>query len=300
MTFFLFPGQGSQTPGMGQDFYDQCPESRAVLDKADAVVGNGFLDTLFTGSDDEVKDTRIAQVGLVAVGIAITRRLETAGIRPSGSAGHSVGEIAALVAAESLDFEDAIRLTAERARLMAEECPEGTMAAVIGLDPEAIRAALPEGAQVGNYNGPQQTIISGTVEAVEQAAGLLKQAGARRVIPLQVSGAFHSRLMKKAADGMRAFVEDFRFNAPTITFVSSVTGQAESDPGIIKELLWKQLDSPVLWTDVMRTIGPADAIETGPGRTLQGLAKRMDGAPSVQAAGTVEGVDALTAGAASE
>lgn len=296
MTYFLFPGQGSQVPGMAKDFHEGSTPAREALDAAETVLGPGFLDTVFNGTPEDVTDTRIAQTGLVAVGVAIARHLESEGHQPQGCAGHSVGEIAALVVAQSLEFEDALRLTRERARLMAEEAPEGTMAAVMGMAPEAIEDVLPDGgAEIANYNGPQQTIIAGTKGAIEAAADILKDAGAKRVIPLRVSGAFHSSLMRKPAEQFGRFVEALDFRTPQIRFVSSVTGQEETDPGTIKKLLAKQLDSAVRWTDVMKTIGPVPAVETGPGRTLQGLAKRTEGAPVVALAGTLDAANTINA-----
>ncbi len=296
MTYFLFPGQGSQAPGMGKDFHQASAPAREALDTAETILGPGFLDTVFNGTPEEVTDTRIAQTALVAVGVAIARHLESRGLQPDGCAGHSVGEIAALVVAQSLAFEDALRLTRERARLMAEEAPEGTMAAVMGMAPEAIEEALSEGdAGIANYNGPQQTIIAGTRDAVEAATAVLEDAGAKRVMPLRVSGAFHSSLMRKPAEQFGRFVEDLEFRAPQIRFVSSVTGQQETDPGTLKKLLARQLDSPVRWTDVMNAIGPVPAIETGPGNTLKGLARRTEGAPKVALAGTLDLADAIKA-----
>ena len=293
MIWFLFPGQGSQEPGMAQDYYEASPAARAVLDQAQEVLGAGFLDRMFTGTAEELRDTRTAQVALVATGVAIARHFSATDLRPDGVAGHSVGEIAALVAAEALDFGDALRLTRERARLMAEESAEGTMAAVIGLDAGVIAGTLPEGAEIANFNGPGQTIISGGIEAIEEARTMLLEAGARRVLPLNVSGPFHSSLMKPAALKLRDSLEGVSLHEPEIRFVSSVTGAHESDPRTIKELLWKQLYSPVRWTDVMKTLGPVRAIEAGPGTALQGLAKRTDDAPEVSAAGTLEQAQAL-------
>lgn len=281
----LFPGQGSQTPGMGADYYAESEPARAVFDQAEPVLPPNFLDILFNGAEDEVRDTRVAQVGLVLVGAAITVHLRSTGIVPGGAAGHSVGEIAALHAAGALTLEDALRLTGERARLMAEESPEGTMAAVLGMDPDAIAAALPENVDVANYNSPAQTIISGPHDGIELAVQKLKDAGAKRVLPLPVSGPFHSWCMKAAAEKFRDYVSCVTIAPPSIRFVSSVSGGDERDPERIRELLWQQLFSPVRWVDVMKTLGPCDAIEAGPGTVLAGLAKRTEEAPTVRPAG---------------
>lgn len=293
MIFVLFPGQGSQKPGMGKDYYDASGPARETLDEAEAIVGAGFLEQLFDGPEDALRDTRSAQPALVAMGVAIARHLTSAGVEPEGVAGHSIGEIAALVVAGSLTFADAMRLTVERARLMAEETAEGSMAAVLGLDARAIEANLPEGAEVANYNGPGQTIISGGEEALDAAADALKEAGAKRVLPLKVSGPFHSSYMKPAALLLRDYLEDVAIADPKLRFVSSVTGAHETDANTIRELLWKQLYSPVRWTEVMETVGEVKAVEAGPGNVLQGLAKRMDGAPDVSLAGKLEDIEKL-------
>lgn len=293
MPFFLFPGQGSQTPGMGRDFYEGSQTARTVLDRAAGLCGPGFLDSVFEGSANTLKDTRLAQVALVAVEAAIAAHLATSGHGADGCAGHSVGEIAALTAAESLALEDAIPLTQTRARLMSEDVPEGGMAAVIGLAADAIERVLPDGAYVANFNGPGQTVVSGTRAALDEARERLEKAGARRVIALHVSGPFHSPYMAKAAEAFRDWLKDVPFRRPVVTVVSSVTGKAVSGPDAIRNLLADQLQSPVRWTDVMAAIGPKKAVEVGPGRVLQGLAKRMSGAPDVAVAGTLEAADGL-------
>lgn len=290
---FLFPGQGSQTPGMMRDFYEGSASARGMLARAAAVLGDELLSVMFDGPEDRLRETCAAQPALVIAGAAIAAHLKSAGVRPTACAGHSVGEIAALVAAGTLAFEDALRLTRERARLMSENVPEGGMAAVLGLAPEAIEAALPEGAEVANYNGPSQTIISGPRAALDMAAESLKAAGAKRVMPLNVSGPFHSSLMKAAGEGLREYLRGVTFSAPRTHFVSSVSGREERDPHVIRELLWKQVFSPVRWTEVMRALGPEEALELGPGTVLQGLAKRTEGAPVVRAAGTLDQVAAF-------
>ena len=169
------------------------------------------------------------------------------------------------------------------------------MAAVIGMDPDTITAHLPDGADIANLNGPQQTIISGPTDAIEAAIIQLKEAGAKRVIPLKVSGPFHSACMKPASEQFSEFLEPILFASPTVTFISSVTGMEESNPDTLRTLLWKQLFSSVRWTDVMQTIGAVPAIEVGPGAVLKGLAKRTEDAPSVVSAGTLDSANALAA-----
>lgn len=293
MTAFLFPGQGSQSPGMGADLYERYPAARAIMDEAADELGSEFLRTLFEGSVEDVTDTRIAQVGLLTVGAAISRVLAERGTTPSACAGHSLGEFTALVAAQSLRFGDALRLVRERARLMAEEAAPGTMAAVVAMDPDSIAKVLPGSVSIANYNGPSQTIISGTQDGIEAATAALKEAGAKRVLPLKVAGAFHSPLMAPAAEKFACAVAEVAIAAPTYSFISSVSAQAERDPETIRELLAKQMASPVRWTEVMIALGPVAALEVGPGKVLQGIAKRMDGAPDIAPVGTVEFIEAL-------
>lgn len=296
MTAFLFPGQGSQHSGMGKDLYADSRAARAVFDQAEKLLPAGFLNTVFNGSPEEVNNTRCAQPALLVVETAIAAHLNALGIHPSACAGHSLGEIPALVAAGVLAFEDAVRLTRERARLMSENVPEGGMAAVMGLSPEDIESALPEGVVVANYNGPAQTIISGSKAGLEQAAAALKTAGAKRVLPLAVSGPFHSPYMRPAAGQFQELLKEASFERPRVRFISSVSGMDETDPATIRELLSAQLYSPVRWTQTMQCLGGGAALEAGPGSVLQGLAKRIDGAPEVRPAGSLDRIAALTAG----
>lgn len=292
---FLFPGQGSQQPGMGRDFHDAAPEARAVFDAAAALSPPGFVDLIFNGDAERLNDTRVAQPALLTCSVAIARHLAARGLRPAACCGHSLGEISALAVAGALDFEDALRLTQTRAKLMAECAPEGGMAAVMGLDADAIEAALPPGAQVANYNGPGQTIISGTLAALAAAEAALKAAGAKRVVPLKVSGPFHSVHMRPAAEAFAEALRGVPFRAPSCRFVSSVTAADIADPGAIRDTLARQLYSPVRWTETMAALGPGTAVEVGPGGVLRGLAKRIPGAPEVAPAGTLAEADALPA-----
>lgn len=278
---------------MGLDFFEGSAAAREIFDLAAANAPEGFLDTIFHGEADALTNTRVAQPGLLIVEVAIAAHLKQQGVLPTGCAGHSLGEIPALTVAGVLDFVDALKLTFERARLMSENVPQGTMAAVMGLDPAAIEANLPEGAQVANYNGPGQTIISGTLEAMEKASVAIKEAGAKRVLPLNVSGPFHSECMRPAVAPYTQFLDTLTFRAPSIRFISGVSGKEECDPAQIKQLLGQQLVSPVRWTEVMAAIGAVDAIEAGPGNVLAGLCKRTDGAPSVRNVGTLAEAAAL-------
>ena len=294
MSFFLFPGQGSQKTAMGQDFFERSPAAKAVLEEANSLYDEGdLLHILFTGTQEEINHTRVAQPGLLAVEVAIARHLMAHGYTPDGCAGHSLGEIPALVIAGAVSFDEAFRFTLVRARLMSENVPEGAMAAVMGLEPDAIEANLPGGVQVANFNGPGQTIISGTKEGIEAAGPALIRAGAKRVLPLPVSGPFHSDLMAKASRKFAEAIAHVQFKTPAIPFISSVTASRVVDPDTIRTLLSEQLYSPVRWTEVMAEIGHQDAIEVGPGNVLRGLARRMEGGPRVRCAGMVTDVEKL-------
>lgn len=273
---------------MGRDFYEGSDAARAVLDAAAELAGPAFLPLLFDGPAETLNLTVNAQPALVAVEVAIAKHLESLGVTPSVCAGHSVGEFAALVLTGAMEFRDALALVQARGRCMSDGVPEGTMAAVLMLDADKVEAALPEGAYVANYNGPTQTILAGTKEALDRAAEAMKEAGARRVLPVKVSGPFHSPLMKNAEDAFRKELESANIAAPSVPFVSSVTGNRQTDPERIRELLAKQICAPIRWTQVFDTIGAVPAVECGPGKVLQGIAKRMDIAPEVALAGTLE------------
>ncbi len=287
MPWHLFPGQGSQRPGMGADLY-AAPEVRDLFYLASEVLGHDFLDTLTHGDEAALAHTTVAQPALLVCGVAASRWLAQRGVAAEGLAGHSLGEITALVAAGACGYEEALAFTRERARLMSESVPPGGMAAVMGLSRDDIAAHLADDVDIANENGPAQTIISGTHDALERAGATLKEAGAKRVMPLRVSGPFHSRHMRPAAEQFARVIEHVNFHAPEATFVSSVSGQPEHDPGRIRTLLAEQLCSRVRWTDVMRHIGPRPAWELGPGTVLAGLAKRTSDAPQVAPAGTIE------------
>jgi [acyl-carrier-protein] S-malonyltransferase len=273
---------------MGQDFYQHSPAARRVLDATAEMAGIDLLTMLFEGPAEKLNLTENAQPALVAVEVAIARHLEFIGVQPSVCAGHSVGEFAALVLVGAMEFEDAFALVQARGRCMADGVPDGSMMAVLMLDVARIEAALTDGAYIANYNGPSQTIIAGTKSALEKSTIAMKEAGARRVLPVKVSGPFHSPLMKNAEAAFQDKLKSAKIVTPTIPFVSSVTGKHENDPETIRELLARQICAPIRWTHVFETIGSVPAVECGPGKALQGIAKRMDNAPDVRVAGTFE------------
>ncbi|MFP4501786.1 MAG: ACP S-malonyltransferase [Candidatus Hydrogenedentota bacterium] len=293
MTCYLFPGQGAQSSGMGQDFYENSAPARAVFEEAAAAMPDGFLHTLFSGPAETLNKTTTAQPAILTVECAITADLQARRLSPTGAAGHSLGEIAALVALGALTFGGALHFVQARAKAMSEDVPAGGMAAVMGLAAETVEQTLPVEAQVANFNGPAQTIITGTKAGLAQAAKALKAAGAKRVLPLKVSGPFHSWLMRPAAEKLRPLLADMRIAPPRTTFISSVRGGPVDDPEDIRGLLAQQLYAPVRWTDVMAHISGRACVEVGPGTTLQGLAKRMQDGPVVSPANSLAAVDAL-------
>jgi [acyl-carrier-protein] S-malonyltransferase len=279
----LFPGQGSQAVGMGRDLYDQVPEARALFDEADKILGRDLSKIIFEGPTEELTDTRNTQPALFTVEAALTDLLLANGVVPEYAAGHSLGEYSALYAAGVISFEDGLRTVAARGAAMADAGKQnpGAMAAVMGMDKakivEVISRVKSGIVVTANENSPDQTVISGDVGAVGEACALLKEAGAKRAIPLPVSGAFHSPLMRPAAEKLASALEPVAFSAPRCPVVANVTAKAESDPARLKELLVEQLVSPVRWVDSMAALAalnPIACAEVGPGAVLKGLAKK--------------------------
>jgi len=294
---FVFPGQGSQTVGMGRELYDSYPEAREVIDKADDALGFSLSKLMFEGSEDELTLTFNAQPALVTVGVAAWHVLQSRNILHGWAAGHSVGEYAALVSAGAIEFCDAIRLVRRRGELMAEAGASnpGIMAAVLGLGADAVADAvrLAEArtgcvVDVANYNSPGQIVISGSVEGVEAAAEIAKEKGAKRVVPLKVSGAFHSRLMKQAADEMAAEIEKVWITAPKIGVVANRSADYVRSAEEVRRALAEQIVGSVRWEESVRRIaadGAEGFIELGAGMVLSGLISR-----------TVEGVFTASVG----
>ncbi len=281
----LFPGQGSQSVGMGKDFYDntEYPSCRALFDEADAILGRKLTDLIFNGPMEELTQTQNTQPALFVVEAVITEVLFVRGVVPMCTAGHSLGEYSALYAAGVISFADGARLVAARGEAMAAAglANPGVMAAVLGMERDKIAEVISQvrsGIVVtANENAPEQTVISGESAAVGEACELLKASGAKRAMLLPVSGAFHSPLMRPAAEKLAAALESVKFSAPRCPVIANVTAKPETDPSVLKELLIKQLISPVRWVDSMAALSelsPERCLEVGPGAVLKGLVKK--------------------------
>ena len=291
MKAYVFPGQGAQFPGMAKDLYDNVPLAKKMLEEANDILGFRITDIMFEGTADDLKATKVTQPAIFLHSTVLALCLN---IQPDMVAGHSLGEFSALAAAKAMKFEDALRLVAIRAREMQKCCEQvpGLMAAIIGLSNEQVEeiCAATEGTVIpANYNCDGQIVISGEKEAVEKACEAAKAAGAKRALPLAVSGAFHSPLMEPARIELGKAIETTEIVEPVCPVYQNVTGRPETDPEAIKKNLLDQLTSPVKWTQSVKNMlveGADHFIELGPGNVLQGLVKRISGG-SV----TIEGRD---------
>lgn len=280
---YVFPGQGSQWVGMGQDLYVGSAEARAVFEEADSILGFALSKLCFEGPEDVLRQTVNAQPAIMTVSIAYLRTSPQLQDRPQPSfvAGHSLGEYTALVCAGALSFADALRLARERGRLMQEagDRTSGGMLAVIGLDEAAVLSVCQDtGMEIANINCPGQIAISGPTEALDKAAQMAREKGAQRVVPLPVSGAFHSRLMQPAADGMARAVSSLRFQDTVIPIVANTTAEPMTNGDALKAELLNQLCHSVLWqksVERMLKEGTLEFVEVGPGQVLTGLIKRI-------------------------
>jgi [acyl-carrier-protein] S-malonyltransferase len=281
---YIFPGQGAQFTGMGKDLYETNADIKKIFDQANEILGFSLTQTMFTGTDEELKQTRITQPAIflhsVAKAFALGNQFE-----PDMVAGHSLGEFSALVANKVLSFEDGLKLVYKRALAMQKACEAkpSTMAAVLGLDDtkaEQICAEIIDGVVVAaNYNCPGQLVISGDIDAVNKACELLKQAGAKRALLLQVGGAFHSPLMEPARVELENAINQTQFNTPICPVYQNVNAQAVSDIESIKQNLIAQLTAPVKWTQSVQAMiadGATEFVECGPGKVLQGLVQKID------------------------
>ena len=282
MKAFVFPGQGAQFVGMGKDLYESNPLAKELFDKANEVLGFNITDIMFDGTAEELKQTKVTQPAVFLHSVISALCLGDQ-FQPEMVAGHSLGEFSALVAAGALSFEDGLKLVHARALAMQKACEKtaGTMAAIIGLPDEKVEEVCDsiDGIVVAaNYNCPGQLVISGEVEAVNAACEKLKEAGAKRALPLPVSGAFHSPLMQPAKDELQAAIEATEFAAPKCPVYQNVDAQPHTDPAEIKANLIAQLTSSVRWTKSVQNMvaaGADDFTECGPGKALQGMIGRI-------------------------
>ena len=283
---FVFPGQGSQFPGMCKDLYDAHAEAREMCQTADRLLGFSLTDVMFNGTADDLKQTKVTQPAVFLHSV-VAQRLMTIE-KPDMVAGHSLGEFSALVACGALRFEDALLLVSARAQAMQAACEAnpGTMAAVLGLPDEQVDEICKKQSGVvvaANFNCPGQIVISGEVEAVDAACVAMKEAGARRALRLPVGGAFHSPLMQPAAEDLKAAILKTDFHKPFCPIYQNVTAKAETKPEIIRENLLKQLTAPVRWTQSVQNMiadGANEFYEFGPGDVLKGLIRKIN--PEVQ------------------
>ena len=298
MKAIVFPGQGAQFTGMGKDLYESSEEAKVMFEKANEILGYRITDIMFEGTDEELKQTKVTQPAVFLHSVILAKVL---GLKPDMTAGHSLGEFSALVAAGALSFEDGLKLVYQRATAMQKTCEAApsTMAAIIGLPDETVEQICAEVSQPGNvvvganYNCPGQIVISGNIEAVNAACEKLKAAGAKRALPLKVGGAFHSPLMQPAKDELQKAIEATEFHTPSCPVYQNVDAQAHTDAAEIKQNLIAQLTASVRWTQEVQNMiaaGATEFTECGPGKALQGMiAKIAKGNEAV----SVDGVQSL-------
>ncbi len=290
--FYVFPGQGAQYTGMGKDLYDNNAEVRAMMERANEILGFRLTDIMFAGTAEELKQTKVTQPAVFLHSVAMAKALDA---KPDAVAGHSLGEFSALVVSGALSFEDGLRLVSKRAQAMQACCEavEGGMAAVLSLTDEVVEAicAETEGVVVAaNYNCPGQLVISGEKRAVEAACVKAKEAGARRALPLPVGGAFHSPLMEPAREELEKAIAEAAFQTPVCPIYQNVDAKPHTDPEEIKQNLIAQLTAPVRWTQIVREMladGVDEITELGPGTVLQGLVKKVSAELPVESKGTL-------------
>ena len=291
MKAFVFPGQGAQFVGMGKDLYDNNATAKELFEKANDILGYRITDIMFSGTDDDLKQTKVTQPAVflhsVISALCATPSDNPEENRPRMMAGHSLGEFSALVVSGALSFEDGLRLVYARAMAMQKACEAqpSTMAAIIGLADEKVEEICAEVSQMGkgvvvpaNYNNPGQLVISGNVEAINEACEQLKAAGAKRALPLKVGGAFHSPLMQPAKDELQAAIEQTSFSEPVCPIYQNVDGKPHTDANEIKQNLIAQLTSSVRWTQCVQSMiadGATDFTECGPGKALQGMIAKI-------------------------
>lgn len=282
-TAYVFPGQGAQFVGMGQDLYNLNEETKALFEKANDILGFRITDIMFSGTDEELKQTKVTQPAIFLHSVILAKALGDS-FQPDMVAGHSLGEFSALVAAGALSFEDGLKLVAQRANAMQKACElqPSTMAAILGLEDaivEDICAQVGEVVVAANYNCPGQLVISGSIEGVDQACALLTEAGAKRALKLNVGGAFHSPLMESAKVELQAAIEAVDILSPRCPIYQNIDAKPQTDPATIKQNLIAQLIGAVRWTQTVQHMladGATAFVEVGPGNVLQGLVKKVD------------------------
>ena len=282
MRAYVFPGQGAQYPGMGKDLYEGSGLAKDLFEKANSILKFRITDLMFDGTDEDLRQTKVTQPAIFLHSVILARVLGE-DFSPDMVAGHSLGEFSALVANKTLSFEDGLRLVSKRAMAMQKACEiePSTMAAVLGMEDEDVESILKNVDDIvvpANYNSPGQLVISGSISGVEKACKLFEEAGAKRVIPLKVGGAFHSPFMEPAGKELAEAINATKFNNGICPIYQNVTGQSVTDIEIIKKNLVAQLTSPVRWSQIARNMiadGASEVIEVGPGAVLQGLMKKV-------------------------
>ena len=292
MKAYVFPGQGAQFSGMGLDLYEKSPEAQDLFNQANDILGFSITDIMFEGSAEDLKQTKVTQPAVFLHSVILSKVLGD-NFKPDMVAGHSLGELSALVANKVLSFEDGLKLVSQRAQAMQKACElePSTMAAVLGLEDEMVESVCSETEGIvvaANYNCPGQLVISGAYDAVEKACENLKERGARRAMILPVGGAFHSPLMEPARKDLATAIENTNFSDPSCPIYQNVSTFAVTDPADIKKNLVFQLTAPVKWTQSVQNMikdGASEFIEVGPGKVLQGLVKKIDRGMQTSSAG---------------